>query len=902
MENTEILKTRLHDYLSTKGITPDKDNLINCLNPSHPDHNPSMTVYDNNVNCNSCGWKGDIFDCAGAITGKTEFVDQLNEVKKSLGESVSPTPEKTQKQSATVPVPVSKKQAEKVFNDTNLLKYANFVLNKDLEPDHKKYRSVKIVKLWPYRDASGKIDLAVVRFEDQHKKKHVLTYYWNGKNLKMSGYPVLIYGRDRLAERPDLPVMIHEGEKCADIGTEHLKNFVHISWNGGGKKFPTADWSILKDREIYILGDDDAPGQKTAKELKSLLGNDSILIPPHPGAREIKKKGADIEEILQVITPEDFKEGVLSLKNKKIVATKKVDNQKGRSKDETKNSIHGSNQDTDLQHSKTDNVQDNDGYVGSGYPFKILGIGADNRAYFLDYENRLLSHELSSLTDKKLIELGGLQYFKTNYAGIPKKDDWLTEIDAIMHLSKKGDFNIDNIRGRGAWKTSNGKICYFDGKQTRGKPNKEWTLIRKPQVKIGLSFPQASPGDRSEIMRLSKTFSFKTPTDAVRLLSWAVLAPFAGALPWRPAFLATGPSGSGKSTIIDKIIRPISKPLAVNGASTTEAGIRQYNGNDSGGIIVDEAERRKKNDKERIENIFALMRASTTDDSPLTLKGSAGGSAMSFSMRSMFGFVAIDASVDDVADDNRIVRINFKKSDNFKEYLKNIAMIDDLLTVENCNGIRAFTWDRLPDIIKLAKRLELIIQDVTKQDSRFAAGESILLAANFIVWENLPDGLPDEDLSEYVAGFYKGQKFNEKRDETTEMIERLLDETVLIGEKRETHSFRSILIEMKKFLDEEAAIKTGEWENVPKKSGIIDYATFHLFKKSIEHFGVTVHKKTRELFIAQNHNRIMRILEIGKGYHHQIERHDGVIDKQKTAVIDKATKRGTILKGFLGYE
>lgn len=935
MENkTDDYKPRLQEYLHKKGVYFEGDK-IRCISPTHEDRHPSAAIgtKNNRLICHACGFTEDIFGCAGVLIGhpgndKTAFIEQLKEVKRELdGITAAPIPEPKKKQDKIVVVPLEKQKALEVFSEKRIFELAERVINKNRK------KPVKITipddGWFAFYNEEEKIDLISIRFTTGDKKT-VLSFYWNGRAVAMRGYPNLLFNRHILAKSTK-PVIIHEGEKLINHCEVELQEFSHTAWNGGGKKYKDVDFSVLKNAPaVYLLPDDDQkidkrtgellppneqPGLKTMIGLRELLrekyGIASVIIPFLKAARKIKPDGADIEEILQVITPEKFTELVLKLKVKAGEDERKnnTDNRKSgdtSGKSKNNNIQSGSNSQESKKSIKTTDKNSGDHLPTSGrandLPFKILGIAADKRAYFLTYENRLIDHDLSSLTEKKLIEIGGLQHFRNIYSGTIKRDDWLSEIDQIMHLSSALDFNIDDIRGRGAWKSKQG-ICYHDGKETMGKPDTTWTFIRKPQKKIGLGSDHCAPAVRSEIMRLSKTFSFATSKDATRLLSWACLAPFAGALDWRPAFLATGESGTGKSTVIEKIINPLSAALFVNGASTTEAGIRQYNGNDSGGIIIDEAESRKQNDKERIENIFSLMRASTTDDSPLTLKGSSGGTAMSFSMRSMFGFIAINAAVDNVADDNRIIRINFKRADNFSDYVVNMTKTEDLLTRENCDGIRAFTWDNLDKIIRLSNRLKPIIQITTKQDARFAAGESILLAANMIVWENLTYEIGDEDLTQYVTEFYHGQTHEEKRDETEEMITRLLDEVIIIGEKnKESLSLREILISMKKYQDYEHYTKTGQWDKRKKDPHLIGHDIHGLYKRSVEQRGVSVHGPTRELFIANNHHFVMKILEIGKGYHRQLERHDGVLGKSVSARVDSASKRGTIIKGFLEYE
>ena len=84
-------KNRLSDYLDHKGIFK-KNDRYSCVGPGHSDENPSAKVYENSgvnkLNCVSCGFKGDIFDCAGALIGKEgrdNFKDQLKEVQSVFG-------------------------------------------------------------------------------------------------------------------------------------------------------------------------------------------------------------------------------------------------------------------------------------------------------------------------------------------------------------------------------------------------------------------------------------------------------------------------------------------------------------------------------------------------------------------------------------------------------------------------------------------------------------------------------------------------------------------------------------------------------------------------------------------------------------------------------------------------
>lgn len=876
-------KIRLLEYLQAKNIQIDTSKakpLARCINPSHDDANPSMTIYDDQFNCNSCNAKGDIFDAAGLLTGSDKFPDKLKEVESVLGIVTTTTAKPKRELFIPTIIPLEKGKALEKYTEETVLKLAHFIYK-----DRKFKIPEKPFGWFPYYDKNKLIDLVCVRFEDEAGKKEVLSFYWNGKNIAMKSYPVLLFNRQNLA-KTDKPIIIHEGEKYVDIAEEKLPQFTHTAWNGGGKKFGNIQaLDILKGKEIFLLPDDDATGRETMKGLQGLLKG-SIIIPHFKKARNKKKKGADIEEILQTYSPEEITKTILNLRIKDEITGEdnRICDDNGARNNHSSDMRSGGSGDNDSDS-------------------KMLGIADDGRAYFLDYTNRMLSYELSTLTHGKLIDIFGLQHFLTRNQKQDKlkPEEWLKEIDGIMHISKQIDFDLENCRGRGAWKDKNGNICYHDGKNTVGEFDPNWTFIRKSQRSIGLSSPDCAEGIRKEIMKICHNFSFKTKPDAMRLLSWAVLAPFGGALKWRPAILVTGESGTGKSTVLENIVHPISKYSPASGASSTEPGLRQMLANDSTSILLDEAENNAKN-KDRIEAILSLMRVSTSDNAPPIIKGSTGGKSMSFTVRAMFGFSAINASIDNVADDNRIIRINFIQKNNFATYVDDYERVTKvLLTEENCAGIRAFTWRNLDKIIKLGSRLEAVIQKVTKQNARYAAGESILLAANMVVWENMTGVIDDGQLFKYVETFYKDQKQESKRDEISEMIERLLDETILYGREKERISFRKILVDMKLYLD----LKESDYEDVFSQGQIdakIDISVYKEYKTLIEHYGLSVHGKTRELAIAQNHKEIMKILALSNGYHHQLERHKTAIRTQEAVLINSRTRTCAILTGFLNFE
>ncbi|MBO8415914.1 MAG: hypothetical protein IAB19_06010 [Proteobacteria bacterium] len=76
----EYLRTRLPDYLRSRGINPDRP--FNCLNPAHQDHQASMSYSQHNytVHCYACNATYDIFTLAGLEYGLADPAAQFNKV------------------------------------------------------------------------------------------------------------------------------------------------------------------------------------------------------------------------------------------------------------------------------------------------------------------------------------------------------------------------------------------------------------------------------------------------------------------------------------------------------------------------------------------------------------------------------------------------------------------------------------------------------------------------------------------------------------------------------------------------------------------------------------------------------------------------------------------------------
>lgn len=124
---------------------------------------------------------------------------------------------------------------------------------------------------WLYRDANGSLLGAVARFDLSTGRKEILPITsWDigsGPKWYWRFWPGLrpLYGLDRLAMRPDAPVLVVEGEKTAEAAASRFPEHVTVTSPGGAGAAKSTDWSPLKGRVVTIWPDADAPGKVYAQ-------------------------------------------------------------------------------------------------------------------------------------------------------------------------------------------------------------------------------------------------------------------------------------------------------------------------------------------------------------------------------------------------------------------------------------------------------------------------------------------------------------------------------------------------------------------------------------------------------------------------------------------------------------
>jgi len=126
------------------------------------------------------------------------------------------------------------------------------------------------VMRWEYRDAEGRVLGYKLRFATDTNGGGEKTYrpltFCEGPNgrreWRWQDFPTPrpLYGLDRLAARPEAPVLIVEGEKTADAAERLFAEFVSICSPNGADAPQGADWRPLAGRNLFAWPDADPKG------------------------------------------------------------------------------------------------------------------------------------------------------------------------------------------------------------------------------------------------------------------------------------------------------------------------------------------------------------------------------------------------------------------------------------------------------------------------------------------------------------------------------------------------------------------------------------------------------------------------------------------------------------------
>lgn len=276
-----------------------------------------------------------------------------------------------------------------------------------------------------------------------------------------------------------------------------------------------------------------------------------------------------------------------------------------------------------------------------------------------------------SMTEATLLTVYGVGY---GYREFFKRDEKTGEVrfDAatareylIDGCVNQGRYAPDHERAAGIWPTTDGALL-INGKhaiwRSDGQPvDRAWhegyTYPVPDKLDIEPETPCATASDVALLRSFLDSWTWKHDSHKLLLTGWYVTAVLSGALKRRPHAVVSGRRGTGKTQLRDVLAQLLGDyRLSVDGNST-EAGIRQGLKGSPLPVEVDEGE---GHNGKKVLDLVRMARSSYSDEGDGVLRGSAGGKAVKYPIRSSFLLTAITPPAFEPADATRWVSLEIE--------------------------------------------------------------------------------------------------------------------------------------------------------------------------------------------------------------------------------------------------
>jgi putative DNA primase/helicase len=480
------------------------------------------------------------------------------------------------------------------------------------------------VEVYPYTDADGQLLYEVLRYEPKDFRQRRPDPEAPGQHVySLNGVERVLYRLPRIlaahAATPAKGVWLVEGEK--DVHSLESLGLIATTAAGGAGKWLPQYTEALASGPVFILPDNDTPGQRHAEHVASQLPNAWVISLP-----DLPEKG----DVTDWVKAGGTRDALIALAR---------DAMAGRAAPAAAAARQY-----------------------SPWPFRALGYDQGAYYFYSPRTRQTLTLTANTLRNRiSLFDLAPLDWWGHNYAG-EKGIDWTRAADDLVRAAQKaGLFDPRRRRGRGAW-VDKGRTVLHQGDTliVDGSPVAVDALESSYIYELAprLSWPQADPADDdtgARILDLFRSLTWDTPIGGDLLAGWTFLAPVCGILPWRPHVWLTGASGTGKTWVQEHVISPLVGPLALRVQSvTTEAGLRQTLGQDARPVIFDEAELDDDRGSLNIQRVMELARQASSETGATIAKGTMHGRAQHFAVRSMFLLSSISVGVRRRADETRI--------------------------------------------------------------------------------------------------------------------------------------------------------------------------------------------------------------------------------------------------------
>jgi putative DNA primase/helicase len=611
-------------------------------------------------------------------------------------------------------------------------------------------------KFWVYHNEDDSINGYVCRF-DTPEGKEVLPFVFATDGARYEwrwlGFakPRPLYNLHMIANHPDKTILIVEGEKTADAAQKLLPHVIVTTWIGGAKAIHHTDWSPLKNRKIVLWPDNDVPGFDAMQLIEKTVETDVIkwINNPEDAPKHWDVADADwtSEQAIEYVRANisDKPKYLITLEPEPEPITPPIIN--------------------DLPPTPPSG-----GMISYLDFFKPLGFekietGVNKYWFFVYSSKTLVGLTASQMSKSNLMMLANLQFWEQQF---PSKTTGMSNdaaINWIINVSNEiGVFSEKKVRGRGVWIDGDNVVIHAGDRLIVNGVSKDFNQHRSKYIyEVGeeLGFDTQNPLTTKEAHKFIEILSmanWERDIGAHLFAGWCVIAPFCGALKWRPHIWLTGAAGTGKSWILENLLRRVLgvSALAVQGEAT-EPGIRQLLQHDALPVIFDEAEGEHKRDQERMQAVLALMRGASSSNGGIIAKGSSGGTAKTYSIKSCFAFASIVVQVANQADRTRITILSLVKKDgvNYENKWKQMQqMYYETINDDYCARLRARGIELLPIILKNAEvfstaaAAELSNQRTGDQMGVLLAGAYSLYSKELVTYEKAIEWIKSKDWTE----------------------------------------------------------------------------------------------------------------------------------------------------------
>lgn len=604
-------------------------------------------------------------------------------------------------------------------------------------------------------------DFAVCRFPG----KAIRPLHWDGDKWKW-GQPTgkrPLYNRDRLKANPDAFVLVVEGEKTADAAQRLFPSLVVTTWPGGCKATGKADWSPLSGRRVALWPDADSVGLHAMLTVAGMVRYEKLRMVRNP---EGVPEGWDVADADW--TPEQAAQWLRDNNYEPQLVAPAPEEADEPVFPEPPMSI------------EPEPLPDT-----GDLPFQILG-SHKGRYFFLPNRcQEVLELSTSSLTKRGLCQLAPLRFWEVTFPG-RTGPNWDSAMDWIIDQAQRvGVYDPSRLRGRGAWWDNDRVVLHLGNKLLIGGDEQQWlsvpgsNYIYERAISLpGFGDESLSDEDALAVLAMAHEFSWEVPASAALLAGWVVLAPFCGALEWRPHIWVTGGAGTGKSAVLRKFIRPLlTGHCHIAQASTTEAGVRSLLGSDAIPVVFDEADPSKDKDTDQMDNLLGFIRAASSDDSGSIIKGRADGGFNRFEARAMFCLASINAPVARKSDKDRFCLLSLRKGDPSKDWGDLEARLLQFITPELGKRLGVRTMKLIPAIRANARTFAAALasrysQRFGDQCGTLVAGAYSLVDSSVVTLDQAKAWIDDMDWDSYSP--------DQNEADERECIQYLMQKTIVV--------------------------------------------------------------------------------------------------------------------------